>query len=171
MNRRSTLKSLVTVSGALLTLPGWARSWNLQSIQSYVSSYSLAEQDTLSAVADTIIPDGDSIGALSVGVDKFLQKLFDRCYEKEMQDNIKVQLASLETKAQAIYQTSFGNSTTTQRENMLMNVAKSTNKDESDFFKLLKSETIRGFNTSEEVMTKYLNYKVAPGHFYGSVEV
>lgn len=88
-----------------------------------------------------------------------------------MQDNIKVQLASLETKAQAIYQTSFGNSTTTQRENMLMNVAKSTNKDESDFFKLLKSETIRGFNTSEEVMTKYLNYKVAPGHFYGSVEV
>ncbi|MBK6815789.1 MAG: gluconate 2-dehydrogenase subunit 3 family protein [Saprospiraceae bacterium] len=94
MNRRSTLKSLVTVSGALLTLPGWARSWNLQSIQSYVSSYSLAEQDTLSAVADTIIPAGNSIGALSVGVDKFLQKLFDRCYEKEMQDNIKVQLAS-----------------------------------------------------------------------------
>ena len=102
MNRRSTLKSLVTVSGALLTLPGWARSWNLQSIQSYVSSYSLAEQDTLSAVADTIIPAGDSIGALSVGVDKFLQKLFDRCYEKEMQDNIKVQLASLETKAQRL---------------------------------------------------------------------
>ncbi|MBK7438507.1 MAG: gluconate 2-dehydrogenase subunit 3 family protein [Saprospiraceae bacterium] len=110
-----------------------------------MSSYSLTSKTPLSAVADTNIPAGDSIGALSVGVDKFLQKLFDRCYEKEMEDNIKVQLASSKPR-QAIYQT-FGNSTTTQRENMLMNVAKSTNKDESDFFKILKSETIRGFNT------------------------
>lgn len=171
MNRRSTIKSLVTASGALLTLPGWARSWRLDTVGQYVSTFTWDQQDSLASVVDAIIPSGDSIGALSVGVDKFLQKLFDRCYEKEVQDNIKVQLASLETKAQAIYQTSFGNSTTTLRESMLMNMANSTNKDESDFFKLLKSETIRGFNTSEEVMTKYLNYKVAPGHFYGSVEV
>ena len=35
----------------------------------------------------------------------------------------------------------------------------------------MKSETIRGFNTSQKVMQEYLGYKVAPGHYYGSVDV
>jgi hypothetical protein len=47
----------------------------------------------------------------------------------------------------------------------------STNKAEKDFFDLIKSETIRGFNTSQKVMQEYLGYKVAPGHYYGSVDV
>jgi hypothetical protein len=44
-------------------------------------------------------------------------------------------------------------------------------KEEKDFFDLMKSETIRGFNTSQKVMQDYLGYKVAPGHYYGSVDV
>ena len=35
----------------------------------------------------------------------------------------------------------------------------------------MKSETIRGFNTSQQVMEKYLHYKVAPGHYHGCVNV
>ena len=35
----------------------------------------------------------------------------------------------------------------------------------------MKSETIRGFNTSREVMLQYLNYKIVPGHYYGCVDV
>jgi hypothetical protein len=45
----------------------------------------------------------------------------------------------------------------------------SADKDTKDCFTLLKSETIRGFTTSQQVMEKYLNYKVAPGHYYGCV--
>jgi len=32
---------------------------------------------------------------LSVGVDKYLEKLIDNCYEKDVQDNVKTQLAIL----------------------------------------------------------------------------
>jgi len=35
----------------------------------------------------------------------------------------------------------------------------------------MKSETIRGFNTSKEVMVGYHKFKLAPGHFYGCVDV
>jgi hypothetical protein len=52
-----------------------------------------------------------------------------------------------------------------------MKIAASENKDDKDFFDLMKSETIRGFSTSKEVMTKYLKYKVAPGHYHGCVDV
>lgn len=171
MNRRSSLKSLLTASGALLALPGWARSWNTDSMRYYTSSFTINQQETLAALVDTIIPIGDKIGAKSVGVDTFLQKLFDKCYEKEVQDNVKKQLSTLESSAQTQFSTSFGACTQAQREVLFISLSNSTIKEEKDFFNLLKSETIRGFNTSEEVMTKYLKFKIAPGHYYGCVDV
>jgi len=171
MNRRSTLKHLLAATGGLMALPSWANGWSVKSLQTYVSSFSNMEQEILSALVDTIIPFGGSIGAKSVGVDQFLQKLFDRCYEKEVQDNIKKQLAALDLAAQSAHQTSFAAANQSQREALFLNLSQSAVKEEKDFFTLLKSETIRGFSTSEEVMVKYFKYKVAPGHYYGCVDV
>jgi hypothetical protein len=52
-----------------------------------------------------------------------------------------------------------------------MRFAGSKDKNESDFFTLMKTETIRGFNTSQKVMEDYLGYKIAPGHYNGCVPV
>ena len=70
-----------------------------------------AEQKLLASITDTIIPAGNSIGALSVGVDKYLQKLIDDCYEKEVQDNVKTQLKALDESAKAIHKKSFADCT------------------------------------------------------------
>ena len=74
MNRRDTLKQLLLASGGLITLPSWASEWSIQDLSSYSSAFTIREQEILATVADTIIPAGNSIGALSVGVDKFLQR-------------------------------------------------------------------------------------------------
>lgn len=171
MKRRELLKGLMAASGAMIALPAWAEDWHINDVLTHSSSFTMEDQTILSSVADTIIPQGDSIGALSVGVDKFLQKLFDDCYEKDVQENIKTQLTALESSAQSTYGKSFAACDQKQREELLLKLSGSDNKDEKDFFNLLKSETIRGFNTSREVMTKYLNYKVAPGHYYGCVDI
>lgn len=128
-------------------------------------------QEILASVADTIIPAGNSIGALSVGVDKFLQKLIDNCYEEEVQDNVKTQLMALEATAQSTYGRTFQECNQGQREEMLLRFSVSTNEAEESFFKLIKSETIRGFNTSREVMVNHHHYKQVPGHFYGCADV
>lgn len=171
MNRRNTIKHLFAASGALITLPSWARGWTAASFKTYPSSFSKAEQELLSAVVDTIIPAGNAIGAKSVGVDLFLQKLFDRCYEKDVQDNVKNQLKALEARAQAGHQASYAACPALVREQLLLQFGASEVKEEKDFFTLIKAETIRGFNTSEQVMVNYLKYKVAPGHYYGCVDV
>jgi hypothetical protein len=171
MNRRETLKSLLLTSSGLIALPSWASEWNAKDFTTYQSSFAVVEQQTLSSITDTIIPAGDSIGAQSVGVDKFLQKLIDNCYTEEVQANVKEQLAGLEKSAQAKYGKSFSTCDQSQREDLLLKLSTSENKNEKDFFNLIKSETIRGFNTSKEVMVKYLKYKVAPGHYYGCVDV
>jgi Gluconate 2-dehydrogenase subunit 3 len=171
MNRRGAVKNLVIVSGGLITLPFWMEACGISDKNTHLSSFSPDEQDMLAKITDTIIPAGNSVGALSVGVDKFLQKLIDDCHEKPVQDNVKKQLQALETFAKATHAKSFGACTQQQRQEALLKFSDSIIKEEKDFFTLIKSETIRGFNTSQEVMQKYLNYKIAPGHYYGCVDL
>lgn len=170
MNRRTYLKKVMAASAGLAALPSWANGWTTAVIGGG-SSFSVDEQHLLAGVADTIIPAGNSIGALSVGVDKFLQKLFDNCYEKEVRENIKLQLINLESGARSNYGKSFSECDQIQRQDLLLMRAGSENKAEKDFFDLVKSETIRGFSTSREVMLDYLKYKVVPGHYYGCIDV
>jgi hypothetical protein len=171
MDRRKALKNIAIVSGGLITLPQWMISCGVSETTVHHTSFSIAEQKILASITDTIIPAGNSIGALSVGVDKFLQKLIDDCYEKIAQDNMKAQLKNLNVSAVAAHKRRFADCTQTQREELLLKFSKSAKKEEKDFFDLMKSEIIRGFNTSQKVMQEYLGYKVAPGHYYGSVDV
>jgi hypothetical protein len=171
MNRRTTLKKIMIASGGLVALPSWAENWNVSDVTKLPSSFSVASQEILASVADAIIPTGNSIGALSVGVDKFLQKLIANCYEKDVQENVETQLSKLELSAKSTYGNPFTSCDQIQRQTLLTKLATSENKNEKDFFTLIKSETIRGFNTSREVMLQYLNYKILPGHYYGCVDV
>ncbi len=170
MKRRDSLKYLVASSGLLLSLPAWAEGWTDGDL-AHTSSFTPSEQELLAAVADTIIPAGNSIGALTVGVDKFLQKLIDNCYEADVQSNVKTQLAKLNEQAQTSYQKAFNKCAQKERETLLLQLDAGSEKSGKDFFTLIKSETIRGFNTSKEVMLQHLKYKIAPGHYYGCVDV
>lgn len=171
MNRRTTLKNLLVATGGLVALPAWADNWSVTDLTSLPSALSSTNQEILASVADTIIPAGTTIGALSVGVDKFLEKLIANCYEKVVQENVAAQLAALDANAKSTYGTSFKECQQAQRESLLTKLSTSENNSEKEFFELMKSQTIRGFNTSREVMLQYLNYKILPGHYYGCVDV
>jgi hypothetical protein len=171
MNRRESLKALMLASGSLVALPAWADGWTAETVSVHRSAFSVGSQELIAAVADTIIPAGNSIGALSVGVDKFLLKLFDNCYDKDVQQNVNTQLAALDAAAQTQYGKPFPQCEPLQREALFTRLASSEVKEEKDFFTLMKSETIRGFSTSREVMMNYLKYKPVPGHYYGCVDV
>jgi hypothetical protein len=171
MNRRDSLRTLLMASGALVALPAWAQEWTRESVNLPRSIFSIDQQDILVSVVDTIIPAGNSIGALSVGVDKFLQKLITDCYDAETQKNVKDQLEKLGQNSMSTHTKSFALCDQKQREELLLKFSESAVKEEKDFFSLMKSETIRGFTTSREVMMSYLNYKPVPGHYYGCVNV
>lgn len=163
MNRRESLRGLLLATGGLISLPSWAKGWTVGDV-AHISSFTVTEQEILSSVTDTIIPFGNNYGALSVGVDRFLQKLIDNCYEADVQANVKDKLAALDKR-------SFSKLSQKEREAILLSLASSSDKNERDFFELMKSETIRGFNTSKEIMLQHLKYKIAPGHYYGCVDV
>ena len=171
MNRRNAVKKLAIASGSLITLPFWMTACTGNEPSTHLSSFSITEQEILAAVVDTIIPASDQIGALSVGVDKYLQRLIDKCYEKDVQDNVKARLHGLDTAAKNIYHASFSKCDQQQRQDLVLKVSASQIQNEKDFFNLIKSETINGFTTSKEVMITYFHYKLAPGHYYGCINV
>ena len=192
MDRRHAITHLTLAAGGLITLPFWMTACHLSDTATHFSSFSAAEQGTLAGMVDAIIPaargrsrerpiseatapwsggTGMAPGALAVGVDKFLQKLIDDCYEPPAKESVKKQLKALDDAAKAAYGHSFATGTLEQRQVVLRQWAASGDKDQKDFLTQMKSETIRGFNTSQKVMEDYLHYKVAPGHYYGCIDI
>ena len=171
MKRREALKTLGFAAAGLVALPVWARGWTSRDVAFDSSVFSNKEQALISAVADTIIPEKDSIGAIPQEVDKFLIRLFDECYEEDVQANLKLQLQELEEKAMNSAGKSFADCSQPQREELLLTFADSENESEKQFFELIKYETIRGFRTSKVVMEDYHGYRVVPGSYNGNVDV
>jgi len=171
MDRRKAIQSTAITVIGLISLPQWMVSCGISDSPTHQSSFTSKEQSLLASVADTIIPAGNSIGGLSVGVDKYLQKLIDDCCEKPVQDNIKKQLNALDLSSDKEFGKSFSKCNQQEREKMLLNLSSSQAKEEKEFFDYIKAETIRGFTTSQKVMQDHLGYKVVPGHYYGCVNV
>ncbi|MEO5979404.1 MAG: gluconate 2-dehydrogenase subunit 3 family protein [Chryseolinea sp.] len=171
MDRRTSLRTLAAATVSLVALPSWANAWTANNIAASPAFLSVGQQEILASITDTIIPEGNSIGALSVGVDKFVQRLLENCYETNVQENVKKQLAALDAAAVSAGQTTFVTADQTSRMNLLLKFAASQVTEEKDFFDLMKAETIRGFNTSKEVMMGHLKYKMVPGHYYGCVDI
>lgn len=113
----------------------------------------------MTAVVDTIIP-----GASGLGVDLFVERMIADCYEQPVRENVRKQLAVLQERG-------FVSASKPQRETLLLKLAGSAEKEEKDFFELIKSETIKGYTTSQKVMEDYFHYKVAPGGYHGCVPV
>lgn len=158
MKRRKAIKALLAASGGAIVLPFW--------MQGCGNREKGGDAGMLTAVVDTIIPAGKngSPGAVELGVDRFVERLIADCYEQQVQDSVRKQLTVLEGKG-------FLPASREERQRLLSALAGSADRNEKDFFSLMKKETIRGYNTSQKVMEDYFHYTVAPGHYYGCVAV
>ena len=171
MNRRHAIKSLATSFGALIAMPAWASSWNLQTVRLETPFLSAAQEDLLTDIVSTIIPEGEKPGAKSLRVPSFIQKMVADCYEKLAQDEFKTGLENIERTAQQIHSQSFSALTTLQKVELLRGVSVSENVKLKEFFASLKSLTIQGYTSSEYVLVNHYKYDMAPGHFNGCVPV
>jgi Gluconate 2-dehydrogenase subunit 3 len=171
MKRRHAIKSLATSLGALWALPTWANSWTPQSVAFSSPFLNTIQEDLLIDIVSTIIPEGEKMGAKSVGVPSFIQKMVMDCFEKKAQEDFKLGLNTIEKTAQQVHNQSFTMLSTAQKENILRGVSTAEDTLQKEFFKTLKNLTIQGYTTSEYVMVNYYKYEMAPGHYYGCVPV
>ena len=172
MERRNAVKTLAVGIGSLVTLPTWANNWSASKLMQLPPSvFSPFETDILTEIVETLIPSSDILGAKDLKVQDFIQLMIVDCYEMPIQTNFKNGLTTLDGYAKEIYAKPFAQCDKTDREALLNKMSVSTDVHEKDFFNLVKNLTIQGYTTSEYVMTTFLNYQMAPGHYYGCVPV
>ncbi len=155
-------------STAAVALPNWANAW---SVNTWPKKYMALPDELLAAVADTFIPTGDEPGALGLEVPQFLQRLFTECYTAAEQEKLGAALAHLQNEALENHQKSWIACTQAEREQLLLQLKAHENKNLSDAYKTLRTETIRGYVTSSYVMLNHYGYQMAPGYYNGCVNL
>lgn len=171
MKRRQAVKSLASSAVALIALPTWANGWSASKLIFSSNLLSSNQKQTLEEITNTLIPDGEILGAKSLKIADFVEKMIQDCYEVNVKENFKYGLDSYEQESRKLFQKPFSQLEANQKLELLNKFQHSEDTKLKEAYALLKSLTIQGYSTSEYVMTKFLKYEMAPGHFYGCVDV
>lgn len=164
MERRTILKNLGFSILAFSQLPSWAKSWQPDFSENNYKFLSSESSESLIILIDTIIPGGEIPGAKDLEVGKFIEKMLADCYTPEVRKSVEGFLSEVNNQ-------NLDKKSASEKILLIENWQKSSEKSIREAINLIKNLCIQGYSTSELVMTQYLNYEMAPGHFYGCVTV
>ncbi|GAB4018285.1 hypothetical protein GCM10028808_52360 [Spirosoma migulaei] len=157
--------------GGLISLPAWANGWTTETVVSSRQILSGSQTELLAEMVETIIPVTNTPGAKALNVHQFVQKMVADCYPKSAQENLSKGLDSLNDLAHKSFSKPFPGGDTAQRTALLTQLSQSTDSAQKDFYSLVKNLTIRGYMSSEYVMTNLTHYEFIPGRYHGCVPV
>lgn len=163
--RRAALLAGVALSPEWLTLAEQARP---AAQKGYLTP---AQTATVSAIADRIIPRTDSPGAADVGVPAFIDLLYGEFMSPVERQRLADGLTSVEAAATSTHGASFPTLGADRQDTLLRSIAKAEEAREPGFFGLIRSATILGYFTSEQVGRDVLNYDPVPGRYDGCIPI
>ena len=161
--RRAALLAGVAFSPELLSFVGRAQT---PAAKSYLTA---AQSAIASAAAERILPKSETPGAIDVGVPAFIDRFYGEFMSPEEQKLLVAGLAEIESAAKP--NGSFATLTPQQQDEVLRRVATSQQGKDPSSFALLRSTTILGYFTSEQVGKTVLHYDPVPGSYDGCVPI
>lgn len=179
LNRRSLLKGLGVVLGAqfasqLVGGSGLSVAMAFQKDSALRQLQLLSERQlkTLASMADLIIPQTDTPGALATDCHWFVDNQLKHCFDSDEQAVATVILNKIDTVALGQWGKAFYQGE--QAGQLALLTALEATEDpftqaDTKAFKMLKALVVFGFFTSKVGMTQLLAYDPVPGGFKGSV--
>ena len=163
--RRAALLAGVAVAPAWLGVVGGAQT---PAAKTYLAPALAA---TLAAAAERIIPRTDIPGAADVGVPAFIDRLYGEFMTPAEQQLLTQGLQEIDAAAKSSNGAGFATLTAQQQDTVLRGIATAQQGKEPTSFGLLRSATILGYFTSEEVGRNVLHYDPVPGAYNGCVPI
>jgi hypothetical protein len=164
--RRAALLAGVVLSPEWLSLvdratPAAAQALHLAPAQSAI----------VSAVADRILPRTDTPGAVDVGVPAFIDVLYGEFMTPAERQLLMNGLTRVEAMAKSTAGASFTTLAADRQDSILRAIALDEEGRPQSFFGLIRSATILGYFTSEQVGRNVLHYDPVPGGYDGCVPI
>ncbi|CAA9274574.1 MAG: Gluconate 2-dehydrogenase subunit 3 family protein [uncultured Cytophagales bacterium] len=169
MQRRVALKNMAAAVG-LMSLPAWASGWSKTTVATAPTVLSPNQEALLAEIVETIIPATDTPGAKELGIHQFVQKMVADCFDKKVQEVFARGLTNVEATARKNGAASFAALDPAGRTALLQGL-EAGGGEGKECFGLVKGLTIRGYLTSEYVMTNLTKYEMMPGRYHGCVPV
>ena len=163
--RRAALLAGVALSPEWLGMVGRAQS---AAANTYLAA---AQGATLAAAVDRIIPRTDTPGAADVGVAAFIDRLYGDFMTPAEQQLLTQGLQEIETAAKTTHGSGFSTLSATQQDAVLRTIATAQQDRDPGSFALIRSATILGYFTSEQVGRNVLHYDPVPGAYNGCVPI
>ena len=123
------------------------------------------------AVADRILPRTDTPGAADVGVGAFIDLLYGEFMSPAERQLLTEGLTAVDTAARTAHGGAFNTLTADRQDALLRTIARAEEGKEQGFFRLIRSATILGYFTSEQVGRNVLHYDPVPGRYDGCVPI
>jgi hypothetical protein len=159
--RRAALLAGVALSPELFTFVGRAQT---ASAKSYLTA---AQADIARAAADRILPRTDTPGAVDVGVPAFIDLFYGEFMSPDEKQLLVKSFDDIEAAAKSAHGASFATLTAPQQDGVLRAVATAQQGSNASSFGALRSVTILGYFTSEQVGKNVLHYDPVPGAYDG----
>ncbi len=170
MHRRNLLKGagiLALKSSFPIVLTEFIASCKSKSEHRLHTFFSPDEYQIVEHVADTLLPKTDTPGALDVQVPLFLDHVIAECLQPRDQYRIRNGLIQLNDQGRR----NFATLNPDEKRIVLKHLEEGAFKDEPDkvWYRIFKKLCLIGYFTSQEGMTKALNYVQVPGDYQAMV--
>jgi hypothetical protein len=178
MERRTALKQLALLTGSVIMLPACVKNEKKVSVTLKNLNLSGDQEELLAEIAGAIIPATETPGAKELFVHRFVMRMMDDCAEPDEQQIFVAGLKEFENLTETQLGKNFVKATSEERMNFLKALDKQAKGNDEErkkpviaFYGMMKDLTVRGYMTSEYVMTNQLYFRMVPGKFTGCVEV
>jgi hypothetical protein len=170
LNRREAIRRAALLAGVVLS-PEWLSLVDGVTPAAQARSLTPAQSTIVSAIADRIIPRTDTPGAADVGVPAFIDRLYGEFMTAAERQMLTDGMEAVEAAGQAAGGASFRALTAERQDAVLRDIARAEEGREQGFFRLIRSATVLGYFTSEQVGRNVLHYDPVPGRYDGCLPI
>ena len=170
IDRREAIRRAALLAGVALA-PEWlsfAVGAQAPAARTYLTA---AQGPILSAAAERILPRTDTPGAIDAGVPAFIDRFYGEFLSQADRQLLVSGLDEIERTARTAHGASFATLQAAQQDAVLRTVATAQQNQNPSSFGLLRSVTILGYFTSEQVGKTVLHYDPVPGAYDGCVPI
>jgi len=161
-------------AGAAALLPSCVFDKKEKTVEGAGFLLSEDQNKLLAEIAETIIPKTSTPGAKDLKVEEFIGVMVTDCFDKETQDKFSKGMTAVSDLSEKRFNKSFIQITPEQRTELFSDIASKKEGipvEAIDFFPLIKGLTIRGYMTSEYILTEIKPWLLVPGPAKGCIAV
>jgi hypothetical protein len=180
MNRRIAIRNMALILGSAVVLPSCLHDNKGKPVVELKHLKLDADQEnTVANLAETILPKTNTPGAKDLGINLFVFKMIDDCFDKKQQDDFMTGLKEFGDAVDKKYSKSFNDLTGAERTAFVNdiesddklrtaavdNITPKPRTKAQDFYFTVKGQTVFGYTTSQYFMTKQIVYELVPGRY------